>query len=208
MIRQGLACVLSIALVASPMLSVAAPAPARAAAAAPADGGWPRAYPTASGGRLTIYQPQIVSWQDQKRMVMYAAVSYMGKDDKTPTLGTIKVEANTSVAVPERLVSFSEFAITAANFPTLSREQLTGVASEMNAAMPLDERVIGLDRVLAALDTSDIKPHNTAGVKADPPVVFYSTTPAVLVNLDGDPIWSPIKENELRFAVNTKQLSS
>jgi hypothetical protein len=25
----------------------------------------------------------------------------------------------------------------------------------------------------------------------------------VLVNLDGDPIWSPIKENDLKFAVNT-----
>jgi hypothetical protein len=144
-----------------------------------------------------------VSWQDQKRMVAYAAVSYMGKDDTSAALGTIRVEANTSVAVPERLVSFSDFAITAANFPTLSREQLTAVAGEMNAAVPRDERVIGLDRVLAAVDTSQITPRNNAGVKADPPAVFYSTTPAVLVNLDGDPIWSPIKENDLRFAVNT-----
>jgi hypothetical protein len=136
-------------------------------------------------------------------MVMYAAVSYMGANDKTPALGTLRVEANTSVAVPERLVSFSEFVITAANFPTLSREQLTAVAGEINAAVPLNERVIGLDRVLAAVDTSQIKPRNNAGVKADPPAIFYSTTPAVLVNLDGDPIWSPIKENELRFAVNT-----
>ena len=40
-------------------------------------------------------------------------------------------------------------------------------------------------------------------MKADPPVIFYSTTPAILVNLDGDPIWSPIKDNDLQFAVNT-----
>src|SRR5262245_64525713 len=88
MVCRCVACALSLALVAPPMLSVAAPAPARAAVAAPADGGWPRAYPTASGGRITIYQPQIVSWQDEKQMVMYAAVSYMGKDDKVPALGT------------------------------------------------------------------------------------------------------------------------
>ena len=43
----------------------------------------------------------------------------------------------------------------------------------------------------------------STGVKADPPAIFYSTTPAVLVNLDGDPIWSPIKDNDLKFAVNT-----
>ena len=46
-------------------------------------------------------------------------------------------------------------------------------------------------------------PKNVEGVKADPPPIFFSTTPAVIVNLDGDPIWSPIKENDLKFAVNT-----
>ena len=33
--------------------------------------------------------------------------------------------------------------------------------------------------------------------------IFFSKTPAVIVNLDGEPIWSPIKENDLKFAVNT-----
>ncbi len=40
-------------------------------------------------------------------------------------------------------------------------------------------------------------------MKADPPKIFFSQTPAVLVNLDGEPIWSPIRENDLKFAVNT-----
>ena len=57
--------------------------------------------------------------------------------------------------------------------------------------------------MLAELDKSQIIPKNVEGVKADPPPIFFSTTPAVLVNLDGDPIWSPIKENDLKFAVNT-----
>ena len=40
-------------------------------------------------------------------------------------------------------------------------------------------------------------------MKADPPAIFFSNAPAVLVNFDGEPIWSPIKENDLKFAVNT-----
>ncbi len=100
-------------------------------------------------------------------------------------------------------MSFSEFTITGSNFPTLSGEQLTAIVGEVNSSVPRDERVIGLDRVLAAVDTSQVKPRNVDGVKADPPVVLYSTTPAVLVNLDGDPVWSPIKDGDLRFAVNT-----
>lgn len=42
-------------------------------------------------------------------------------------LGTIRVEADTKISVPERLVSFSDLTITSANFPTLSREQLSNV---------------------------------------------------------------------------------
>ena len=53
--------------------------------------------------------------------------------------------------------------------------------------MPFGERVIALDRVLAYVDASSIRPKNVDGVKADPPVVFFSTRPAVIVNLDGDP---------------------
>ena len=57
--------------------------------------------------------------------------------------------------------------------------------------------------MLAAIDKSQIIPKNVEGVKADPPPIFSSQTPAILVNIDGDPIWSPIKDNDLKFAVNT-----
>jgi hypothetical protein len=63
--------------------------------------------------------------------------------------------------------------------------------------------VIALDRVLAGVDKSQIIARNVGDVKADPPTIFYSTKPAVLVNFDGEPIWSPIKDSELKFAVNT-----
>ena len=33
------------------------------------DGGWPRAYLTPSGGRVLVFQPQIASWEGQKRLV-------------------------------------------------------------------------------------------------------------------------------------------
>jgi len=177
--------------------------PAAAASPAPVDGGWPRSYDTPSGGSATVYQPQIASWTDQKRMAAYAAVSYTPKGAAKPALGSIKIEADTRVAVSERLVSFKDMRITESNFPTLPKEQLKEVVAEIEKAVPDDERVLGLDRVLASVDRSQILPKNVDGVKADPPVIFFSQKPAVLVNLDGEPIWSPIKENDLKFAVNT-----
>src|ERR1700704_6550350 len=158
-----------------------------AGAAQPADGGWPRAYNTASGGRIVLYEPQVASWPDQKHMAMYAAVAYTGTGAKTPTLGTLKIEADTHVAVSERLVSFSDFTITESHFPALSRDELRMVVDEITSSVPRNDRVIGLDRVLAAVNMSDITPKNVDGVKSDPPVIFFSQRSAMLVNIDGEP---------------------
>ena len=181
-----------------------APATAKPAAApAPVDGGWPRMYNLASGGTILVYQPQIASWDRQADLVAFSAVSYRPKTGAKPTMGTVKLEAETKVSVPDRLVSFQQMKIAEANFVGLEKEQIREVTAEIDKAMPNDERVIALDRVLANLDKSQIVPKNVEGIKADPPPVFFSKTPAVIVNIDGEPIWSPIKDNELKFAVNT-----
>jgi hypothetical protein len=57
--------------------------------------------------------------------------------------------------------------------------------------------------VLASVDSSQVVPRDVEGVKSDPPPVFFSTGEAALVIFDGNPIWSPIEANELKFAVNT-----
>ena len=54
------------------------------------DGGWPRAYLTPSGGRVLVFQPQIASWEGQKHMVAYAAVSYQAKGAEKAELGTFR----------------------------------------------------------------------------------------------------------------------
>jgi hypothetical protein len=136
-------------------------------------------------------------------MVAYSAVSYQEKGAAKPALGTVKLEADTQVSTAERLVKFKDLKISEANFPSLPKDPLREVVAEIETSMPDEERVIGLDRVLASVDRSQIMPKNVEGVKADPPTIFFSKRPAVLVNLDGDAIWSPIKENDLKFAVNT-----
>jgi uncharacterized membrane protein YgcG len=174
-----------------------------AAAPAPVDGGWPRIYELKSGGSFLVYQPQIATWDQQKTMTAFSAVSYRAKSSDKPTIGTIKLEATTKVSVTERLVSFQDMKIAEANFQGMDKDRLREIVAEIDGAIPTDTRVIALDRVLAGVNKSQIVPKNVEGVKADPPTIFFSKTPAVIVNLDGEPIWSPIKENDLKFAVNT-----
>jgi hypothetical protein len=136
-------------------------------------------------------------------MVLYAAVSYTPKGAEKNAMGSLKLEANTSVAVSERLVNFTDVKIAESSFPTLSNDQQKELVGEILKIVPANGLVIGLDRVLARLDKSQLIPKNVADIKADPPPIFYSTTTAALVNIDSDPIWSPIMGNDLKFAVNT-----
>ena len=189
----------------APAKSPAPPPTAAATAAVPrdVDGGWPRDDVTPEGGAIRIFQPQIASWDGQRKMVLYAAVSYSAPGASKPALGTVKIEADSTVALPARLVDFTQVKLTEANFPDLPSDQLRVLVTRIAESVPRGALVIGLDRVLARLDKSQLVPKNVSGVKADPPVIFYNASRSILVNLDGDPVWSPIKDNDLKFAVNT-----
>jgi hypothetical protein len=168
-----------------------------------ADRGWPRGYSLPSEAQIVLYQPQIASWDDQKQLLAFAAVSHVAKGEQKPALGTIKFETNTEVSLEQRLVKFSKIKIIETNFQTLSKEQTQEIVSEIEKNIPEEDRVIALDRVLAYVDKSTINPKNVVGLKSDPPRIILTQTPSLLVSFDGQPIWSPIKDNELKFAVNT-----
>ena len=179
----------------SPPRRRAAPATAKpaqtttaTAATAPIDGGWPRAYDLPSGGNILLYQPQIASGRGRKTSSAFSAVSYRPKAGDKPVIGTIKLEAATDVSLEERLVNLKNLKIVEANFQTLQKEQVREVTTVIDKTIPLEDRVIALDRVLANIDKSQIVPKNVEGIKADPPGIFFSKTSAVIVNLDGEPI--------------------
>ena len=106
------------------------------------------------------------------------------------------MEASTAVSLEDRLVRFAPVRITDTNFGSLPKEQVQDIVTAIDRGIPDEERVIALDRVLASIDRSQIIPRNVEGVKADPPAIFFGTRPAILVGFDGEPVWSPIKDND------------
>ena len=217
-LRSGVALLAALTLLVDPAIPLVAaamapgqatakPAPAAAGATVAVDtavdGGWPRVYDLPTGGTILLYQPQIATWDKQTHMVAYSAVSLRASGAEKPVLGSIKLEADTKVALDERLVNFQNLKITEANFKELAKERVAEIVAQITKAFPNEERVIALDRILVNVDKSNIVPKTVVGIKADPPTIFFSKTPAVIVNLDGEPIWSPIKENDLKYAVNT-----
>ncbi len=202
--RQHVAFVAACSLFLLPVATLmAAPAAVVTRTPRPVDGGWPKSFVTPTGARMILYQPQIADWTNEKTLTLYAAVSYTPAGTQQAVLGTVQAEAQTKVSLSERLVDFSVFEITDSNFPTLGKDQTNEIVAEIKQAIPQQERVIALDRVLAGIDTSQIIAKNVGDLKADPPIVFYSTRSAVMVNIDGAPIWSAIADTDLEYAVNT-----
>ena len=203
---------LSLALAVPPNLIAAMQAtpaaqtsPATKAAGGPppgtnADTGWPRTLQLKTGTAVW-YQPQIESWIGQKNIVGWSAVAYTPTGAKEPALGTIKIEGPTRVAVDDRVVAM-DLRITEYNFKTLSTDQVKALVAGVQER-PQHERVIDLDRVVAYVSESPLNIKNADGIKADPPKIFSAPAPALLVNIDGEPAWSPIEGLDLRYAVNT-----
>src|SRR6188472_3551266 len=130
----------AVPLIAAAASGQAAPKPAPAAAAATGaatvavdtavDGGWPRVYDLPSGGTILLYQPQIATWDKQTHMVAYSAVSLRANGAEKPILGSIKLEADTQVALDERLVNFQKLQITEANFKELAKDRVAEVVAQ------------------------------------------------------------------------------
>ena len=119
--------------------TAAAPAPPRTATGTQTqepDGGWPRDYATPAGAALRVFQPQVGSWDGQKHMVAFAAVSYTAKGAPKPALGTVKLEAGTSVAVDDRLVNFDNVKLTETHFADLPADQVREVTSTIEREVP------------------------------------------------------------------------
>src|ERR1041384_8551785 len=77
-----------------------------------ADRGWPRGYSLPSEAQIVMYQPQVASWEGQKHLVALSAVSFIAKDQQKPALGTVKIEADTSVSLERSLVKFTSLRFT------------------------------------------------------------------------------------------------
>ena len=183
-------------------ISGTAPAAAEADTVPDADGGWPRLILAPSGATIILYQPQVLSWKDQRHMVAMCAVSYTPKGAPKADLGTVQLESKTSTSIEERMVNFIKVDITGMSFQSLQKTETQEVLNEIRKSLPKDSVLISHDRILAAVDKSTISAQNVK-INTDPPPIFYSKKPAILVQFDGEPILVHIDGTSLKYVVNT-----
>jgi len=169
------------------------------------DVGWPREYAAEDGTALTIYQPQVDSWEDHSSIVFRAAVHFTPEDRSEPVFGAIRVRADTDTDLESRRVLLGNMEIVESKLPTLDPAQEEAWTIRLASILPESPTGIDLDRLLTYFDSTyvDVVTGDIGVGAPDAPIVFVSQQPALLVVLDGEPVLYPIDGTGLSFAVNT-----
>jgi hypothetical protein len=184
---------------------------AQAPAAAPSAPGavpasadpWPRDV-SIPGAAALLYQPQVNTWVDNQ-IEFRAAVALKPTGAANETFGVVFATARTQVDKVARMVVFENLKVTKVDFPTLPGRG-AGYAAALQTSLAKAANSIALDRLQASLAAASIKPAAVA-VKNEPPRVIVSNTPAILVPIDGAPVWRTVpQDSRFQRVINSHAL--
>ncbi|WP_438298754.1 autotransporter [Pseudomonas sp. NMS19W] len=188
--------------------------PADAAAIEPT---WPQVI-TSGKSKLTVYQPQLDSW-DGYTLQARAAVEATDADSKATdadskatdadskaTYGIVQFSAHTLVDKATRWVMLDQYKIIKADFPADSSQADTWITTLQNDAAKR-KKTISLDQLEAAVGVLAAEQKaDTAPLENTPPTIISSDVPAMLVYIDGDAAYRPVDGTGLQRVINTRPL--
>jgi hypothetical protein len=160
---------------------------------------WPRTITNAQG-QITLYQPQVDDWKNfqiVEARIAFAVTPTGGKEQ----VGVATVQMQSSVNMDTHIAVLTNPQITSLYFPSLSAaakpqmDQL--VRSFLN---PSATMTISVDQIAASIKKK--APPATVAVNNDPPTIFVSIKPAILLMINGSPVQAPIGNTNIKAIVN------
>ncbi len=182
---QRLRAALAIPLVAI-VLAMVDPSPALGAPVAPA--GWPRHVELAQGA-LLVYSPQVVTWEAD-RLTLRSAVALRATGARDETFGTLEATASAHVDKGLRRVALQNLTVTRIDGAALP-DRGASLLAELNTMARATLRLVSLDRVQASLAARQ-RAASPVAVDDTPPRIVVATSPAIVVPIDGAPVWRPV----------------
>jgi hypothetical protein len=168
-----------------------------------ADPGWPRVFKQ-DKKQLTVYQPQVDYWNGNTNIHFRCAIAVKGVT-KQEKFGVAEMDAVTVTDHAARIVALVPTQRDL-RFPNCSDSELAALRRAVDELKPPGQAMtISLDRVLAYLDPAQHSTQPPVEVNLDPPTIFYSRRPAILVMFMGEPQFKPVETNrtDVLFALNT-----
>lgn len=165
---------------------------------------WPHRA-TVDGVVYTIYQPQLESW-DYATLQAVCAVGVQPEGAEEQTFGTIDIVAQTSVDRAARVVSFERIEIPRAEFPSAGAQADRYLAA-LRTRLPGRIDGMSLDRLEANLEIVEARrTGNAKPLRNEPPRIVFSSRPAILVLVDGAPVYRAAEGAQAERVFNTRAL--
>jgi hypothetical protein len=169
-------------------------------AAVAQDPGWPREL-TRPEGKLIYYQPHFDEWPDFQKLQGRLAFLLTPQGGKA-TVGLASVDIETEVDISTRTVLLRNPKILETRFPSAGEDEAAKLDPLLKSFISSGATMtISLDRAIAATDKRKATP--AAGIKNDPPPIFISYVPSILLIVNGEPVLTPIPNTNLEFMVNS-----
>ena len=163
------------------------------------DSGWPRQI-TKPSGKVVLYQPQVDDWKDYKQVDTRIAFTITPAGGQTH-VGVVTVQLASAVDLDNHTVELSNPRITSVSFPSLDPATSAQMEQLMRSFLnPAATMTISLERLVASVKKSSTPP--VTQVKNDPPQIFITMQPAILLQVNGAPVTAPIANSNLQFIVN------
>ncbi len=165
---------------------------------------WPRTVVNGST-TLTIYEPQVDSW-DGHQLTARNAVGIQKAGQSEPTYGVVTVHALTLVDKGNRNVSLENIRLSGGDFPS-ARESGQDYMKIVREDFPKTLNGLSEDRLQISLVVAPEQLKGSAQpLNNTPPKIIFSTTPAILVYVDGPPTYRPVTGTDLQRIINTRLL--
>jgi hypothetical protein len=162
------------------------------------DPGWPRQVVNTSG-KLIIYQPQVDDWQNFLDLTWRSAFQLTPTGGK-PVVGAATFEGTTDVNTDTHMVTVYGVQVLNTYFPSQDPATTANLDKLLRTFIPPIISV-SLNRIVAY--TPKPQSVKTVALNNDPPFIFVSFTPAILLQVDGEPVLAEIEHTDLKFVVNT-----
>ena len=115
-------------------------------------------------------------------------------------VGVATLHSNTEIDNDNKIVWLTNLKIVNTSFPSLDQQSTAKMSQLIETFLPPSINV-SMYRLIASVPEN--KPPSDVPLKNDPPQIFVSYRPAILLEVDGPPIRTPIENTQMEYVLNT-----
>ncbi|MGJ7562245.1 autotransporter [Variovorax sp. GB1R11] len=171
------------------------------------EAGWPRVVNATGNVSLATFEPQVESW-DGAHLIARSVVQVQIEGAQSAThYGVVAFEARTLTDKSTRVVSIEDVRVRSADFPSATPAQSDAWRGAIANSFRGRLRTIALDRLEAEMAVVEVaKVAERGPLRNEAPRILFSSMPAVLVAVDGEPRYAAMQGTPYERLVNTRPL--